>query len=684
MSDLEKLFYPKAIAVIGASRSLGKLGHDVLINAIQFGYRGKVFPVNPQTSAIAGLPCYSSVTAIAEKIEVAIIMVPSFKVNEVLTECGKKNIPFAVIISAGFKEIGISGAQLAATIKQTATKYHIRLVGPNCLGFINADIRLNASFASGMPDRGHISFVSQSGAMGVALLDWAYQSNLGFSKILSVGNKCDIDEVDCLRYLSRDKNTKVIMMYLESLERGREFMQEALKITAKKPLIVLKAGSSQHAQQAISSHTGSLAGSDQAISTAFALAHIIRAHSVEEFFDYGLAFSQPVKPQGKRIVIITNAGGPGIMATDALAHTDLALPTLSSSLQKKLQKKLPVAASTKNPIDVIGDASPARYEHALQTVLSSKEVDGAIVILTPQIMTDEDETALIVSRAAKQFKKPILASFMGGLDVNSGRMILKVYGVPNYDTPERAVKAMDQLVKQNINQVHYPLFVSGATKSKSRRLPKTTHVQIRTQEAENILAKYKLPVLKSLLITNERACEQIKKFPVVMKIASRDVIHKAASSAIRLNITNIKEAKTARREILRIVKKRYPQAEMEGVLVQPQLDRTSLYQEVIIGMKRDSSFGGMMMFGLGGSLVEIFHDVTFGIAPLRKEQAEKMVNSIKAKSLLRELDTRLIIKILLLSSRIALDYPQLQEFDMNPLMVYRRGGYIVDVRMMVK
>ncbi len=679
---LERLFSPKSIAIVGASRTPGKLGHDVLMNVKKFGYQGKIYPINPKAEEIEGLPAYSTVLDIPGKVDVAVVAVPVEFVPEVIRDCGRKHIKFAVVITAGFKEIGEQGVEREKAVKKAAEKYGVHIVGPNCLGYLNAYNKLNASFAVGIPSAGNISLVSQSGAMGVALLDWAYQSQLGFSKIITVGNKMDIDEVDCLEFFARDKHTDVILMYLESIEDGEAFMQAAAAVSKKKPIVVLKAGRSEQAKKAVSSHTGSLAGSEAAIDAAFEKSGVIRARTVEEFFDYGLAFSLQPLPKGGRIAIITNAGGPGIMAVDAVPQTDIQLPTLSAKVQKKLSRGLPPAANMKNPVDVIGDAPPERYEHALKSILSSSEVDGAVVILTPQVMTDEDTTARIVAWAQKEYKKPIVTSFMGGVDVNSGRVILDVHGIPNYETPERAVKAMNQLVKQQQKEV---IFTPAPTRKSTRKQPSSgKHVQIKTVQAEKILETYKLPVLRSKLITTPKDCEKIKEFPVVMKVASRDVVHKAASGAVVLNIEDAKQAKRAFNRIKKSVKKHVPGGEFDGVLVQPQLEFGTHTSEVIIGMKRDPSFGPMVMFGLGGSLVEYFHDVSFCIAPLTLAEAEAMIQRIQTAPLLKHNDIRAAARTLVAVGKIAYDYPSITELDINPMILQQKGkgGSIVDVRMM--
>ncbi|MFH1536413.1 MAG: acetate--CoA ligase alpha subunit [Patescibacteria group bacterium] len=670
------IFNPKSIAVIGASQSKGKLGHDILNNVKKFGYKGKIYPINPKTKKILGLKSYKSVLSIKEKVDLAVIVVPAEIVNKVLIECGKKKIRGAVIISAGFKETGKEGGRREKLIQKTAKKYKIKLVGPNCLGFINPHINLNASFASGLPDKGNVGFVSQSGAMAVAMLDWAYQSEVGFSKILSIGNKADISEVDMLSFLEKDKETEVIMMYLESITNGPEFMQKAARVTRKKPVIILKAGKSEHGIKAISSHTGSLAGSDAVIDTAFKQSGVIRARTVEDLFDFACAFSKAPLPKGPNTAIITNAGGPGIMATDSLANTELKLAQFTDNTIKKLDQSLPDTASIENPVDIIGDALLDRYEVALLNVIKDPNVDSVITILTPQTMTQEDETAEFIAKMAKRTNKPIICSFMGGEDVNSGRDILRKNGIANFEYPDRAVRAMSRLYRANQIKSNKGL---AKCKEKINKIDfDTESFQLKTIDCEKILSKNNLPVLNSKLITDPR---DITDFPVVMKIASRDIVHKMASGALKLNIQNHLQAKLAFKQIIKNVKKIDRKNEIEGILVQPTVEPG---QEIIIGMKRDSNFGPVILFGMGGSFVEIMKDFSLRVAPFCKKDAIQMIKEIKAYDLIKDLDLKLIINTLTTVSHLAMNYPQIIEMDINPMIVYKKGGYIVDVRMLIK
>lgn len=683
MHLLTRLFSPRSIAVIGASRTKGKLGYDVLHNILDHGYPGAVFPINPTARRIAKRKAYPSVTQVKESIDLAVIIIPAKAVTTVLEECGAKQIPFAVVISAGFKETGKVGAQLEKQITATAAKHNIRLVGPNCLGFINTTHHLNASFAAGMPKRGNVSLISQSGAMAVAMIDWAHKSRLGFSHLISIGNKADIDEVECLEYLAHDPHTQVIMMYAESITRGREFMKTAAQITPYKPIVLLKAGLSMQAKQAVQSHTGSLAGSEEALDAACKKSGIIRARTIKDFFDFGLVLSKQPLPATPRIGIITNAGGPGIMAVDALAHTPLLLPSLSGELQAHLRMALPAAASTHNPVDVIGDAKPERYEHALHGLLASNEIDSALVILTPQVMTRPAEVARSIAEIAHQYTKPIVTSFIGGTDVEEARHILEHANIPHYDTPERAIAALNTLAQQ---AQHKPSQRWIHETSGQFVLPFTHHpIQLATQEAEQLLQQYAMPTLTSHLLRTPKECKTLKQFPLVMKIASRDVIHKAAVGGVELHIQSPEDARRAFERIQKSVHEHLPHALIDGMLTQPQLAMAAPHRELIIGMKRDTAFGPVMMCGIGGSMVELFHDVAFGLAPLSRTEARKMFFSLKAAPLLHGYELETAISTLVALSRLSLDYPQISSIDINPLVLYEtgKGGIIVDVRMML-
>lgn len=676
---LEYIFNPKSIALIGASRDEKSLGFSILSNVAKLGFAGDIYPVNPKATEILGLTCYVSVLKIPKPIDLAVIMVPAKFVAAVLTECGKKNIKGVIIISAGFKEIGAEGLEREKEIQSIAKKYQIKLIGPNCLGIMNPHIKLNASFADGMPAPGKIGLISQSGAMAVAILDWAYQSQLGFSKIISIGNKAGLTELDLMKYLAADPETKVIVMYLESITNGWEFMKLADKITNTKPIIVLKAGTTAAGSKAISSHTGSLAGSNKVVQVAFKQCGVVRAKTVEDLFDFAKAFASLPLPKGNRVAIITNAGGPGIMTTDAIAETKLKLAEFSTETKKILLKKLPATASVNNPVDIIGDALLDRYEIALKTVLKDPNVDSVVVILTPQTMTQKKETAELVAKLARKSRKPIIPVFMGGDQVNVGRLVLKKNKIPNYAYGERAIRTLDKMYLAN--WIKKEIVLPKYNKKRKKLNFDTSKIQLKTVHAEALLREYGIPTLPNHLITKKEDLKKIDYWPIALKIASRDIIHKKDSQALAINIQTLLQAEQKRQEIINNVKNNFTKAEIEGVLAQPMAKPDSL--EIIIGMKRDENFGPVIMFGLGGSYVELLKDVSFRLAPLNVKEAIKQIQNIKTYPILKKYDINLIIDLLIKISHLALDYPQIQEIDLNPVMLYKKGGVVVDARMML-
>jgi len=434
---LEKFFSPKSVAVIGASRDPEKLGYAVLDNIIKAGFKGKLYPINRKADEILGLKAYPSVKDISDHVDLAIIVIPGRFVLSALEECGQKKIPSVVIISAGFREAGREGLEQELKLVEIARKYDMRIIGPNCLGVINTNSPLNATFAAGMPAGGPIAFMSQSGALGTAVLDMAMAGHIGFSKFVSLGNKADVSEIDLMDAWGNDEDSRVILMYVEGVPDGQKFIETAKRVTRKKPVVAIKSGVTASGSRAVSSHTGSLAGSEAAYKAAFNQAGIIRATSMEALFDYARAFAYQPLLKGDRIAIVTNAGGPGILATDALEHVNLRIPRLGQETTEKLMAKLPGAASAANPVDVLGDALADRYEHALRLVLDDPVVDGVIVIVTPQAMTEIEEIAHAVGRMAQASTKPVLGCFMGKSRIAVGIDALWQYGVPNYPYPER-------------------------------------------------------------------------------------------------------------------------------------------------------------------------------------------------------------------------------------------------------
>ncbi|NQU07160.1 MAG: acetate--CoA ligase family protein, partial [Candidatus Abyssubacteria bacterium] len=646
VKNIEAIISPESIAVVGATNRPGAVGHAVFSNLLDSNYQGVLYPVHPTARSVRGVRAYARLIDIPDEVDLAIMIVPAHAVSSLAEEAAQKNVKGLIVISAGFKEVGDHGRELEAELTGLVMKHGLHLVGPNCLGVINTNerVRMNASFARKMPERGNIAFISQSGALCAAVLDFAEDEGFGFSKFVSFGNKADINETDLLRYLKDDPDTDVILMYLEDITDGREFIEIAREITwgAHKPILAIKSGRSPEGARAAASHTGSLAGSDLAYDAIFLQSGVQRVEGTEQLFHYAAAFAKQPVPKGNRLAVVTNAGGPGIMATDAAIRHGLALATLSEDTQKKLKKHLPSTASTRNPVDIIGDATHERYEAAIRDVLMDDGVDGAVVILTPQAMSDIMKTAEMVPRVAEGTDKPVLCSFMGVLDVSEGVKYLEKHGIPSYAFPEEAVRAMAsmerfgsrlRLEKREIRRV--PADYGTATRIIREKLGERERIYLSEKEANKILQCYGFPVLKSLLIKDKSeigAAITDIGFPVAMKISSPDIVHKFDAGGVRLKIKTMEDAQRVYEEIVANAKAYNPSADIDGVLVERMAPGGV---EVILGATRDPKFGPICMFGLGGTFVEAIKDVTFRLAPMWEITAERMIQSIKAYKILK-------------------------------------------------
>ncbi len=658
-------------------------------------FPGKVFPVNPKAKSILGFSVFANVATLP-KTELAIIAIPAKFVAEVLRECGEKKIKNVIIISAGFREIGKDGAKLENEIIEIATKFKIKIIGPNCLGILNPMANLNASFAAGMPKKGKIALVSQSGAMAVAILDWAVRKQLGFSKIVSLGNKSVLDETDVLEFLAKDRETEVILFYLEDFVRGREFMAVAQKII-KKPIIMIKSGRTEIGATAATSHTGALASEENTIKAAMKQAGVLRVNSIEEFFDTTKIFAFCPKIKSQNIAIITNAGGPGIIATDAVADAGMKMARFAQTTLSKLQKNLPPSANIHNPVDVIGDARADRYSVAIETVMKDKNVDAIIIILTSQTMTQPKETAKIIVKMRKKFpSKPIIASFVGEKNISSAVSFMKKNGIAHFSFPCRAATALSKLyefsnipkpIGQKIRD-YLPIRVSKTKKLVVAKLLKKTKKSIPPAVCHEILKNYGIQMPRESTAKTEKSALIIAKkikFPVAMKIVSSDILHKTDVGGVRINIKNEKELISAFREIMKNVKKRCSNAKIDGILIQKMLP---MGHEVIIGMKRDKTFGPMIAFGLGGIYVNVFADATFRIAPLTFAMAEKMIGEIKAIKLLRgvrgqkAVNLKKLADILVRISMLSIDFPEISEIDFNPVIATEKTAIVADAKIL--
>ncbi|MBN1655462.1 MAG: acetate--CoA ligase family protein [Deltaproteobacteria bacterium] len=703
MKNIQSIMSPKSVAVVGATNRPGSVGHAVFNNILTGGYTGVLYPVNPSQRSVNSVKAYPSLGEIPDDVDMAVIIVPAPLVKKVMEEAADKKVGGVVVITAGFKEVGGKGVDLEEELKTLVRDYGIRMVGPNCLGVIstNREVRMNASFAGQMPRAGNIAFISQSGAVCAAVLDFAKGRNIGFSRFVSFGNKADVSEIDLLRYLKDDPDTDVICMYLEDISNGREFIELCREITwiAKKPTFAIKSGRSPEGAKAAASHTGSLAGSDMAYDAIFFQSGVQRVEDIEELFHFALAFSKQPAPKGDRIAIVTNAGGPGIMATDAAIRYGLSLAKLSPETEKKLKVHLPATASLRNPVDIIGDARHERYEAAIRLVLEDQNVDGAIVILTPVALTDILNTARIVPMVAEGIDKPVLCSFMGIVDVSEGVRYLEDHGIPNYAFPEEAVRAMWSMVKfgrimqlprREVRRVAADR--ETASQLIEAKLKDDEQVMLAQLEANEILQCYGFPTLKNRLVTHSAEIEEATRAvgpPVAMKIMSRDIVHKFDAGGVKLKIQNAEAARVAFDEIINNAKAYNPRAKIDGVLMEKMARRGI---EVILGATRDPRFGPICMFGLGGTFVEAIKDVSFRLAPMWEISAEIMIESIKAYKILQGVrgapaaDIAAIKDCILRLSQLAANHPEIKELDINPLIVYPEGeGCVVaDSRILLK
>jgi acetyltransferase len=712
MHCLDAIFSPQSVAVVGASTTPGKVGHDIFLNILRGGYTGVLYPVNPSARSIASVRAYPTITDIPDKLDLAIIILTpklSFQATEEAIAKGAKGI---IIVSAGFREVGGEGVEIEKRIVSLCRETGVRLVGPNCLGVINPlpAVSLNASFSARMPAPGKISFISQSGALCTAVLDFAADRDFGFSKFISIGNKADVDELDLLKYLHEDPDTEVIMIYLEELRRGPEFIEVVKEITAgvrQTPVLVIKSGRTRAGARAAASHTGALAGSEAVYDAIFEQSGIIRADSIHELFDFASAFTYKTEteqgkqkrklPRGNRVAIITNAGGPGIVATDMTVSSGLRLARFQKETVERLAGCLPATANLHNPVDVIGDASLERYENALSVVLKDEGVDGALVILTPQSMTNVLGTAQAIVRVATDSPKPILSCFMGIIDVSKGVHFLQEHGYPVFSFPEDVAKAFGAIykysVRLNLHQVE-PLTLRHDKERASSIIAGCLgkgKTRLGEHDGLDLLRCYGFNVLPTELAEDPQEAADIAEhmgLPVVMKIVSQQILHKSDAGGVVVGLQNRDEVIRAYERIVENGRQYDPHAVIQGVLVQKMAPHG---EEVILGMNRYPVFGPLLMFGMGGIFVEVFEDVKFGLAPLGRDDALSMIRGIKGYKILAgfrgrpKVDIETIERSIISLSDMALNHPEIVEMDINPLLVHQegQGATVVDCRMIL-
>jgi len=715
---LENFFKPYSVAVIGASREKRKLGNQVLENLLKAGFPGRIFPINIKagpSTRILGMKAYSCLMDVPEPVDLAVVVVPSRHVLSVIRDCAAKGTDSVVIISAGFKEVGSAGLLLEEEMLKLSRDSGIRILGPNVLGIIDTHHRLNASFAPSFPPAGNIALLSQSGALGCAILDEAEGKGIGLSKFISLGNKVDLDEIDFLTLLKEDPATEVILGYLEEIERGRDFIKVAKDVASQKPIIMIKAGRSESGKKAVSSHTGSLAGEDEAYDVAFQEAGIIRADSFRQAIDLVRGFSSQKIPQGKRVLFLTNGGGAGIMASDACEKFSLQPANLEESTRERLQGKLPAASSLDNPVDILGDAKSDRYKVALEAVASDSNVDGIIILLTPQSGSDEEEIAKAIRKVSSETEKTILACFMGKRRVKKAIEYLRASSIPNYEDPEAAVMVFEamfrygQWLKRSVEEIKTFPVNKAKVKSILSKSKKEGCLEIGGNLALGVMEAYGIPVVKSWLVKEAKealkvaeslasslpvpayadtqtgvARRQARQTGVVMKIESPAILHKSEAGAVLLDLKTEK-VEDAFYKLTERAKRLVGNNGIRGISLQPMVRKG---KEALVGASFDKVFGHLIKFGLGGKYVEIYSDVSTRLVPLTPGKAKEMIRETKIIShLLRGVrdekssDIALVEEVLLKVSQLVSDFPEIVEIEANPLVVWEKGGVVVDARL---
>lgn len=672
---LNNFFDSKSIAIIGASKNKEKLGFQILHNIKVNSFKGKIYPINLKERIVDGFKVFDSISKLKGKVDLAVIAIPSqFVVNEV-KKCAQAKIKNIIIITAGFSEDSKEGVQKEEEIKVLAKKYNLNILGPNCLGLIDTDNNLNATFASAKNKKGNIAFLSQSGAICSAVLDWAQDKNIGFSKFVSLGNKSVLDENDFFEYFIQDKQTSFVAAYLEEIKDGEKFMKIASKLSRIKPLVILKAGQSKAGQKAAMSHTGSLAGSHEAIKAGFRRAGIIEVDTIEEMFDLAKIYQRDFQVKNDKIFIVSNAGGPMVITVDQFSRVGLELGNFSKTTEKKLRDNLPSIVKVKNPMDIIGDAKADRYKKSLEIILKDRNISNLLVLLTPQSSTEVCKTAQIIVSLQKRYKnKLIMVSFIGGVGVQEGRDILDKAGVINFDFPSKAVFSFAKIINYEVNKNSIKLY-----KYSGKKLLSTKSEQVDFIKSMKILRRYGISVVKNYKIKNEKDLNKLK-YPIAMKVTGKNLIHKTDKKAVRANISDIKEAKKVFRGFRKLLKD-----SDNYCLSQPMTSGT----EIILGFKRDKSFGPIIMVGQGGVYTEVLKDIQIEVGDVDIKRAQEMIKNLKIYPILKGIrgqsgvDIKSLAKAIIQIAKIALENPDIQELDINPLFVSNKGIIAVDVRIII-
>ncbi|MBD2250709.1 bifunctional acetate--CoA ligase family protein/GNAT family N-acetyltransferase [Nostoc parmelioides] len=692
LNPLDAIFAPQSVAIVGASEKVGSVGRTILWNLISNPFGGTVFPVNPKRHSVLGIKAYPSIAAIPETVDLAIIATPAPTVPGIISECVDAGVQGVIIISAGFKEAGAEGIALEQQILAEARRGNIRIIGPNCLGVMSPRTGLNATFASSMARSGNVGFLSQSGALCTAILDWSVRENVGFSAFVSIGSMLDVGWGDLIYYLGDDPQTKSIVIYMESIGDARSFISAAREVALTKPIIVIKAGRTEAAAKAAASHTGALAGSDAVLDAAFRRCGVLRVNSISDLFDMAEVLAKQPRPKGPRLTILTNAGGPGVLATDALIETGGEIAPISPETITSLDQILPTHWSHANPIDILGDADPQRYTQALEIAAKDPNSDGLLVILTPQAMTDPTQTAEQLKPYAQIAGKPILASWMGGADVATGEVILNRQRIPTYAYPDTAARVFSYMWQSSYNLrgiYETPVLPVETTSglpdrhlveniiSTARQAKRTILTEY---ESKQILAAYGIPIVATCVAKSEDEaikCAESIGYPVVVKLYSHTITHKTDVGGVQLNLPDADAVRRAYRMIAESVEQKVGSEHFLGVTVQPMV-KTDGY-ELIIGSSLDPQFGPVLLFGAGGQLVEVFQDRAIALPPLNSTLARRMMEHTKIYKALKgvrgrqSVDMEGLEQLMVAFSQLVVEQRWIKEIDINPLLASPMG-----------
>lgn len=697
--NLHRVFEPEGIVVIGASEKKGSIGEAIMRNLLEGGFSGEIIPVNPKYESVYGIRALGDVSRLEKGVDLAVIATPIATVPDIVARCVERRVGGAIVISAGGKEVGEKGREIEERIRRISYEGGLRIVGPNCLGIIRPGGNLNASFASEMPVKGNLAFVSQSGAICTAILDLAFKEKIGFSHFVSIGSMLDVDFGDMIDYLGNDPSAQSILLYIESLSSFRKFMSAARAVSRVKPIIVLKSGRSPAGAKAAASHTGAMAGEDAVYDAAFKRAGIVRVETIQQLFDCAELTAKQPAPKGPRLSIVTNGGGPGVMAADTLARFGHSPAPLDPETMRRLDEILPPFWSRDNPIDILGDASAERFRKILEICFESKESDGVLVILAPQALTEPTEVAEALAAAMKDRRYPVFTCWMGGKSIARALQVLNDAGIPTYETPERAVRAFLYMVEYARNMEMLLEIPPKLTKEVAFDTSRAASIMAAGPEGEfmaesdskEILASYGLPVIRTEAAATEEEAAGLGRdmgYPLVMKLHSPDITHKTEAGGVLLDLKSEEDVRAGFRRILESARRYMPQARIKGVTLQPFF--ASPDYEILLGAKRDPNFGPVILFGMGGIFTEVLKDRALGLPPMNRLLAARLMQETKAYQLLKGYRNRppanmeALEEMILRLSQLLVDFPEIAELDMNPVLIKDGKAVIVDARIMTR